>query len=211
MDKIKETVDVFNKYACQYQDKFMSYPPYVATYKAFAELLTDKHCSVLDVACGPGNFSRFLLNERPALSVTGIDLAPEMITLAERNIPQGDFRVMDSRAIATLNKKFDVILLGFCLPYLSREETAQLLADTGKLIKKHGVLYLSTMEGDYSRSGYQANSSEDRIFIYYHSLKFLSDELVRNGFDIVHSERVTFPSESKPEVEDLFIFAESKR
>jgi len=189
----------------------MNYAPYVATYDAFAELLTPKHREVLDVACGPGNFSRHLLNRNPGLRITGIDLAPDMIKLARQNIPEGEFRILDSRAIGTLERKFDVILLGFCLPYLSREESTLLLADVGKMLNENGLLYLSTMEGDYDRSGYQSNNSENRVFVYYHSQIFLNEQLEDNRFDIIHTERIAFPSEDESAVNDLFIYAQVQK
>jgi len=211
MDKVKETVSTFNKYASQYQEKYMSYAPYVESYGAFAKLLTKKHCTILDVACGPGNFSRYLLNVNPNLKITGLDLAPDMIELARQNVPAAEFHLLDSRDIASLGKKFDVILLGFCLPYLSREESALLLTDIGKMINKNGLLYLSTIEGEYSRSGYQSNNSKDRMFVYYHSLNYLIEQLVTNGFEIVHAEKVSFPSDNDSGIDDLFLFARARK
>ena len=189
----------------------MSYAPYVETYDSFSRLLTDSHASVLDVACGPGNFSRYLLDRYPDLQITGVDLAPAMIKLAGQNVPEGVFNVLDSRDIGTLDTTFDIILLGFCLPYLSRNDAAQLLVKTSQMMNPGGLLYLSTMEGDYERSGYQSNDSDDRVYVFFHQLEFLSEQLESNGFDIIHTEKIPFPSDDGSTVDDLFIFARANR
>jgi ubiquinone/menaquinone biosynthesis C-methylase UbiE len=88
MDKTTETVRIFDKHAAQYQERYQSYAPYLATYDAFSKLLSKTHKTVLDVACGPGSFARYLLDRDPALEVTGIDLAPAMINLARGNVPE---------------------------------------------------------------------------------------------------------------------------
>ncbi|RZW13335.1 MAG: class I SAM-dependent methyltransferase, partial [Desulfobulbaceae bacterium] len=170
----------------------------------------DDHITVLDVACGPGGFSRYLLNRNTGLQVRGVDLAPKMIELARKNVPEGNFQVLDSRNIATLGEKFDVILLGFCFPYLSRAETSRLIADVAGMVSDNGLLYLSTMEGDYERSGYQSNNSEDRIFVYYHSQQYLEEQLMINSFEVLQTERIRFPSEQSSEIEDLFVYAKKR-
>lgn len=52
----------------------------------------------------------------------GIDIAPNMVVLAIRNNPTGIFSVMNCRNIGDSDGKFDGIIGGFCLPYLSKEE-----------------------------------------------------------------------------------------
>ena len=207
MDKVKQAVSAFNKYASQYQDKYMRYAPYSATYDGFAALFTESHSTVLDVGCGPGNFSRYLLENIPSLRITGTDLAPKMIELARQNIPQGEFHILDTREIGSLNRSFDVILLGFCLPYLSKEASTRLLGELGSMTRTGGLLYLSTMEGNYADSGYQSNDSEDRIFTYYHDKEFLTDLLEINNFETIHIERIPYPTEGGLEIDDLFIYA----
>jgi hypothetical protein len=41
-------------------------------------------------------------------------------------------------------------MCGFGLPYLSKEETENLISGSFALLKPEGVLYVSTMEDDYN-------------------------------------------------------------
>ncbi len=210
MDNNKEAVDVFNKYAEPYHDKFRNHSSYLATYEGFARLISAAGLDTgrtLDAACGSGIFSEFLLHRFPSLKITGIDLAPNMIRLARQNCPGAEFSVMDCREIGSLDTSFDIILLGFCLPYLSRSEAWSLLTDAGGIMTPGGLLYLSTMTGDYNSSGYQNPGDRDRIFTYYHEKKVLLEQLESSGFNVVNVETKPFTNGDGTQVDDLFVFA----
>lgn len=209
MDKIKETVATFDKYASQYQEKYEAYEPYLVTYEAFSRFIRKEHVRLLDVACGPGNFSSFLLDRKPGLDITGIDLSPAMIELARKKIPGAKFSVMDCRDVSTLGENYDLILIAFCVPYLSREEIVKLIEDTAEMLNPRGLLYLSTMEGDYGKSGIQTSADGDRTYTYFYEQHFLNELLVTNGFGVIHFEKKPFSKGDGSTVTDLFIFAQA--
>ena len=167
-DKSVEASLIFNKYADEYQEKFMDVSLYKASLKNFCNLITKENAKVLDIACGPGNVTKYLLGEKPNLIVLGIDLATNMITLARYNNPNATFKVMDCRSISSLTEKFDAVVGAFCLPYLSKEETHKLINNISALLSDHGVCYISTMENDYNKSGYETGSKGDQIYMYYY-------------------------------------------
>jgi len=203
---METTINTFDKYASQYMDKFINYEPYIETYRNLSSLLKVDY-EILDVACGPGNISKFLLDQNPQLRVHGIDLSPQMVNLAKSNNPTATFEIMDGREISSFNKKYDVIVAGFYLPYLSKEETSQFIVNARKIIKTGGIIYISTMEGEYEDSGYQSKNNKDRVFIYYHQAKYLLEELKSVGFDIINYERKPFELDEESKTVDLFIYA----
>jgi len=69
-----------------------------------------------------------------------------MIALAKINNPTAHFELTDCRAIDRLETKFDGIICGFCLPYLSEEDSAKLLLDAATLLHKNGLFYISFVE-----------------------------------------------------------------
>jgi len=207
MDKNRISVDTFNRLADRYQQKYMDFDFYFDTYDAFCELVEGDHAAILDIACGPGNITRYLLEKRPGFRVDGIDLAPRMVELARANNPTASFEVMDSRDIASIGKRYDAVVSGFCTPYLDREEVAKLIADVRGLLHEGGVFYLSTMEDAYEKSTLQTSEGGDRVYIYYHRLAFLERQLAASGFSIVDARRKAFPVEKGPPVTDLFIFS----
>ena len=149
---------------------------------------------MLDIACGPGNVSKYLLQQKPDLQILGIDLAPKMIELARSNNPTAEFKVMDCRDIFSLNKKFDAVMGGFCLPYLTKEEATDLIRTLSEILNKKGVLYLSTMEDDYEKSGFQKSSDgKDQMFIHFHQADYLQEALEKSGLQLRAIERKEFP------------------
>ncbi|QYJ87529.1 class I SAM-dependent methyltransferase [Shewanella mesophila] len=207
MDHNQISVNTFNKLAQVYQDKYMNLPLYHLTYNALCDRISS-HDKVLDIGCGPGNISRYLLDRMPSIDLLGTDLAPNMVELARRNNPEAHFEVMDCRAVAQLSGKFDAIVCGFCFPYLNKEEVNAMIGAMSSLLTDTGVLYLSTMEGDYSASCMQTSSRGDKAFIYYHDGDELTQRLHDNGLILVWSHRQDYPERGDV---DLFLIAKKGR
>ena len=206
-DKSLHAVAIFNKYAKPYQDKFMNVSLYEESLNVFCNLLTKKKSKILDLACGPGNITKYLISQKPDLIVLGIDLAPNMVLLAQSNNPGASFEVMDCRSIANLTEKFDGVSCAFCLPYLSKEETNKLISDINSLLNAGGICYISTMEDDYQKSGYETGSQGDQIFMHYYEGQYLINELEQKNFVIVEIFRKSSIMSNGKEVVDLVIIS----
>lgn len=165
---------------------------YNSSYDQFIGLVVKKQAKILDIGCGPGNITRYLLKMRPDFCVEGIDIAPNMVALARENNPEACFTVLDSRQIRSLSTLYDGIVCGFCLPYLSQEERLQFIEDVYDLLVHTGVLYLSFVEGDPSGSGYKTGSSGDAVYFNYHTLDSIQEQLVLVGFINPRTERVEY-------------------
>ena len=105
MDRYKETFDTWNKVASIYQDKFMDMALYNDTYDYICNSIAKPKAKLLEIGCGPGNITKYLLSKRPDFDIFGIDIAPNMIELAKKNNPTANFDIMDSRQINNLNQK----------------------------------------------------------------------------------------------------------
>ena len=189
MDQTKIAVDIFNKLATGYQDKFMDVSLYHDSLNVFCNSIKKENPEILELACGPGNITKFLLEKRSDFKILGTDLAPNMIELAKINNPSANFELMDCRAITSLSKNYDGILCGFGLPYLSKEEAIQFIKDASRKLNNNGILYISTMEDDNSKSGFKTGSTGDKMYQNFHQSDYLSATLGENGFSIIHLER----------------------
>ncbi len=207
MDKTKIAVNIFNKYASDYQNKFMDVNMYANTFDFFCDNIKNKNAEILELACGPGNITKYLLNKRNDFKILSTDLAPNMIELAKINNPQAEFQLMDCRDICKLEKKYDGIMCGFCFPYLSKEEAIKFICDASKILKPNGLLYISTMEDDYNKSGLKKGSQGDEIFMHYHQADYLTEALKNNHFEILNLDRKNSISTDGTETIDLIMIA----
>jgi len=210
-DHYKLNRDTYNSLAEQYQEKFMDWDGYHNTYDTFLATLSPEQANVLEIGCGPGNVTRYLLEKRPDFKIHGIDVAPNMIALAIKNNTHASFEVMDCSAINSFEQKFDAIMCGFCIPYINKEDAIQLIFDTACLLKPNGVFYLSTMEDAYSKSRRRGSPNHDlEVFIHYHEASYLKDALNANGFELIHEIRQDYPEQDGSNTTDLFLIARKK-
>lgn len=193
MNRNKITRATYNNAAKNYQDKVMGMDLYDDTYDLICKLIEKDNAEIFEVASDPGNVTKYLLSNRPDLKITGSDIAPKMIELAEENNPAASFILMDCRDIAKLDRNFDAVVCGFCMPYLTKEECRKLIADSSKLLSPNGLLYFSTMEDDYEKSGFESTSfsGPDQVYIYYHQAEYLINCLTEYGFQLIDLQRKT--------------------
>jgi len=204
MDRYKETFETWDKVALLYQDKFMDLDLYNDTYDFICNTISNDKAELLEIGCGPGNITKYLLSKRPDFDILGIDIASNMIELAKRNNPSARFAVMDSRQISKLTTKYDGIVCGFCLPYLSQTDSVKLISDCYLLLKENGLLYLSFVEGDPTKSGFLVAGSGDRMYFQFHNSDDLTKLLTENNFDNLKISRVEFKkSENKKEIHTI--------
>lgn len=205
MDRYKETFDTWNNIASIYQDKFMDLDVYNDTYDHICNSVTKPKAKLLDIGCGPGNITKYLLSKRPDFDIFGIDIAPNMIEFAKKNNPTARFAVMDSRQIHSLDTKYDGIIVGFCLPYLSRTESIGLISNAYNLLNENGLIYLSFVEGDPTKSDFKVGSG-GRVYFHFHDLDDLKAQLIRTKFDDIETFKVKYKtSEAEFDIHTILI------
>jgi len=93
---------------------------------------------ILDVACGTGVLIPDYL-ERNVASVTGIDISPMMISIAEQKFSQSNVRFICGDAeIIDLNEKYDVIVIYNALPHFTDPE--KLITNLSRFLNPGGTL-----------------------------------------------------------------------
>jgi trans-aconitate methyltransferase len=185
MDRYKVTIDTWNKLADRYQERFMDLDLYNDTYDRFCNLLEKQQAEILEIACGPGNITRYLLQHRPDFKILATDAAPAMLVLAKENNPGADVVQLDCRELLSVDRMFDGIVCGFVMPYLTKEDCGKLIQDSSVLLAVGGVLYISAIEGDYEKSTMQTSSDgQHSVFMYYHEASYLTTFLKDSGFEI---------------------------
>lgn len=184
-DRYIETHKTWNKISQLYEEKFMGVEIYNDTYKRFCDLLSTPDASVFEIGCGPGNITHHILDLNPKLKVLATDISDNMIDLAQKNNPSIKVQVLDCRKINTIKNKFDGVICGFTIPYLSKIDCLKLISDSTQLLNEGGILYLSFVAGEYKNSGFISGSSGDRTYFYYYDVKTIKQQLELNHMTVV--------------------------
>lgn len=190
MDHTARAISLFNKHAGLYADKYMNVDNYKSGLDFFCDHLTSDTARILDIACGPGNITNYLLQKLPGLKITGIDMADNMLEQARTQNPTSDFIKLDARNIRSLEVVFNAITCGFGLPYLPKEDAVKLIKDISCIIDSGGLLYLSTIEGSYTNSEYKTGSTGEKLFTYYYESEYLKIILEENGLKIIFEQQI---------------------
>ncbi|EHQ88421.1 class I SAM-dependent methyltransferase [Desulfosporosinus youngiae] len=206
MGRISKTITAYDKNCNEFNEKFSEFTPYIQKITEFINLL-EPGMNVLDLGCGPGNVSRQLMLSGKRYVIQGIDLSEEMVKLARKNVPAGDFSCRDIREISYRDESFDVIFLSFCIVHLNETEMLDLLQKVSNYLREKGKLYLSFMEG--KNDGFEKTSfSEEEIYYYYHSAQRVEKILNDNHLAIIEITKQAYQESDGSVTTDVFIFAE---
>jgi len=101
-----------------------------------------KGISVLDVACGTGIlFSDY--KKRQVISVTGVDISPEMVKIAKNKFSDFEIICADAETV-TFDKQFDAVMIYNAFPHFINprkliENLAKATKHGGRLTVAHGM------------------------------------------------------------------------
>ncbi|MGA7834677.1 MAG: methyltransferase domain-containing protein, partial [Acidimicrobiales bacterium] len=128
--------------------------------------------ALLDVGCGPGTITADFARRLGEGSVTGIDLAEEVVALARELHPPSDgaelaFRTGDVYALEFEDASFDVVFAHQVLQHLGRPIDA--LKEMGRVLKPGGLL--AVRDSDFGAfTWYPGDPALDRWLAIYHQL-----------------------------------------
>jgi len=202
------TVKSWNALSVVYSDRFDELPDYIDSYQYFLDRIPEGS-SLFEIGCGPGTITRFIIRSRPDLNLIATDAAPAMIELARHRLPGPEFRVLDARNLNTVTGLFSGIVCGFCLPYLSREESGGVLRESARLLSPNGLLYVSVMEEDYSRSAViPGKEPGHEMAVFYYTEADLTSLLTAAGFTVLKDFRLNMQVSTSQPASQLILIAQ---
>ncbi|MBN2443365.1 MAG: class I SAM-dependent methyltransferase [Spirochaetales bacterium] len=201
----KQTIEAYNKSAKLFNNTVANLPNYNKTYDYLISLL-HRDDTVLDLACGPGNISNYLIKQKK-LNIVGFDLSIEMLKIAKQIIPEGDFK-KQSIINFSYEYKVDAIVIGFGLPYLNEKQVSSCLHSCNKVVKPKGIIYVSFMDGN--ENGFEEFSfyKDKKFYIYYHKHEEIIKKLNNSGFTVMKTWELEYYEENGRVTKDIVIIGE---
>jgi hypothetical protein len=101
---------------------------------------------ILDVGCGPGHIAAFLGAQ--GISVTGLDLSPEMVALARERVPEARFVVGDLHHLPDVPEPWAGVLSMYSLVHVPRGSLGPPVRELARALRHGGVLLVALHAGD---------------------------------------------------------------
>ena len=197
-----DTIDAYNNSAKEFTEKIGVLTNYNNTYDYLIKLLNVNN-NILDLACGPAQISKYI-KDKINVNVTGVDLSAEMLNIAKNNIPDGLF-IEDSIVTFKTDISYDLIIIGFGVPYLNNQQVMQCIKNSISLLKNNGHIYLSFMDGN--QEGFEQTSfgGNNIFYIYYHKKEDIKNILLKNGIQLKKEYIIDYKEEDVRITKDIIM------
>lgn len=206
-DRIKKTINVYNKIAKKYSEVFdidFSDSSYLDEFLSYIH--TGKR--ILDLGCGTGRITAYYGGK--GFDVVGVDLSREMLDIARKKYPKIDFRLDDIRKINFLENKFDAISFSYSFFHLEEKDVLSVLDKINKILKSNGVLFLVLQEGKGEVMVEEPFLPKEKIFLNLYTKDKITELLENNDFKIASIKRKKSSQEGELNYNKLFVIAIKK-
>ena len=152
-----------------------------------------KNDLVLDVGCGSGVKTKCLISK--GLKIIGIDFSENLIKIAKREVPNGDFQVLDIWKIDEIKEKFDGIFAQASLLHIPKKDIVSLLQKIDQKLKPSGYFYIAVKEKKSQNQDEEIVQENDygynyeRFFSYF-TMKELINYFQILNYKIVYKKRI---------------------
>jgi SAM-dependent methyltransferase len=132
--------DLYTSLAHVYDGMYRTFINYDDEFQVYGEILKTNQCTeVLEIGCGTGNLAnKFMEN---GFRYCGLDLSDEMLVIARKNYPLGEFVKGDVRSLLLHRKFQSAIITGRTISYLlSNKDVYDSFASIAQHLKPKGIL-----------------------------------------------------------------------
>ena len=187
IDPRKTVTEGYDGIALEYLELVKSMGSTVRT--KYLDMLTDllsPGAAVLELGCGAGvPMTRRLVDE--GFLVTGVDISPEQLALAEKNVPEATLVLGDMTTLELDDNSYDAVTAFYSITHIPRVEHPDLIKSIFKLLKPGGILLVNFGKDDLPDSVEADWLGKPMFFSHYDA--DTSEEMIRKtGFDIISAD-----------------------
>jgi ubiquinone/menaquinone biosynthesis C-methylase UbiE len=176
--------DTYAKIAGAYAREFFDDRSDLPSLEKLIKLLP-QHGKVLDIGCGPGQFTGYLHDH--GFDVEGIDLSDEMLAIARAQFPQLTFAKMDMRRLEYPDTSFDGVLAAYSIIHIPSPELPGVLAEIRRVLKPRGTALFIVQQGEPDQVLDEPLAKGEKIFVNFFSIDRLTSLLSGAGLRVVES------------------------
>lgn len=184
-DKSKIAIQTYEKIAKSYSDQYFHDLSDASHIDLFLEKLPAA-ASVIDIGCGPGQFSQYM--QQKDYAVLGIDASREMLEIARRKAPGAEFKHMDMRRLDIADESADGLLVAYSLIHIPTIELRSTLKGFLRILRAGGYMLLITQKGEADQVVGTPLGKDHQMFFNFFTQERLREELEMCDFEIISQE-----------------------
>ena len=157
-----------------------------------ADELIPRGADVLELGCGAGlpMTARLAVGRR----LTGVDISPEQIRRAGRNVPEAIFEVADMTALDRPAASVDAVVAFYSVTHVPRDEQPALFARTRRWLRPGGV-FIASLGVEDDPGGVEADWLGVDMYFSHFSARVNRRLLAEAGFAVERAEVLTEPED----------------
>ena len=186
--------DEYNKLAPIYDRRWHNY---ISKSLSFLQNWVDipPEASILDVACGTGEFAKLLLEKNPQQQITGVDISEEMLEIAKdklRDYPNVNLSNNSVTSLPFSDESFELVICANSFHYFEHPQPA--LTEMKRVIKPNGKLIILDWCRDYMllKIVDALLKITDPAHQKCYTQSELNHLLLSAGFDVVKDSKIRF-------------------
>ena len=154
---------------------------------ALQNLTIDRDTKVLDLCCGAGQTTQFLVQK--SSQVTGLDVSPVALSRAKNNVPQAKYVEGLAQNMPLADNQFDLVHTSSALHEMTPQELEQIFKEVYRVLKPGGIFTLV----DFHQPTNQLFLPPLIIFLWLFETETawqllknnLNQKLTQQGFDVL--------------------------
>lgn len=104
---------------------------------ALENITIDEHTKILDLCCGKGQTTQFLV--KYSHEVTGLDISPLALSQAKKNVPDAEYVEGFAQDMPFDANTFDLVHTSVALHEMTSGELKQIFEEVYRVLKPHGI------------------------------------------------------------------------
>ncbi|MBN1302940.1 MAG: class I SAM-dependent methyltransferase [Anaerolineales bacterium] len=210
-DSLK-TQSSYNKVAAEYAERFkdeMDDKPFDRERLDRLTLQAGALGPICDLGCGSGQIARYL--HRKGVDTLGVDLSPQMISVAKNLNPGIEFRTGDMLALPKPDNCWGGIAAFYCIIHFPHTQVVQALKEMHRKLIPGGTLLLAFHTGNEVLHLDEWWEKPVNLDFIYFQVKDMESWLLEAGFEI--TESITRQPDPNIESETVraYLFAKKRR